>query len=158
MVTLHQLEESPFCDKIRELSMLDVPTRLRRVNRIGKVPALAGSPPSSLTIIRRSEECSRPSSPARSGNSARRKASAASRTRWSCATSTATDWLAGKEWLVGSGLTLADLAVYAQLRCIDGSEEGRARLSAKPAVRDWMSRVPTQRSSPQEWSPGNTAE
>ena len=50
-------------------------------------------------------------------------------------------WLAGRTWLVGSALTLADLAVYAQLRCIDCAEEGRERLRAHPAVGEWMARV-----------------
>ena len=59
-----------------------------------------------------------------------------------------TAWLAGKEWLVGRGLTLADLAVYAQLRCIDGSEEGRARISARPAVGAWMTRVAEATAAP----------
>ena len=50
-------------------------------------------------------------------------------------------WLAGKTWLVGGALTLADLAVYAQLHCIDGAVEGHERLVARPALRDWMARV-----------------
>ena len=50
-------------------------------------------------------------------------------------------WLAGKTWLVGGALTLADLAVYAQLRCLDGAAEGHERLVARPAIRDWMARV-----------------
>ncbi len=50
-------------------------------------------------------------------------------------------WLAGKSWLVGSALSLADLAVYAQLHCIDDSAEGHALVAKRPAVVDWMGRV-----------------
>lgn len=50
-------------------------------------------------------------------------------------------WLAGKAWLVGSALSLADLAVFAQLRCIDCAEEGHARIAARPSVVAWMARV-----------------
>ena len=38
-------------------------------------------------------------------------------------------------------LSIADLAVFAQLRCIDGAEEGRERIAARPAVVEWMARV-----------------
>jgi len=50
-------------------------------------------------------------------------------------------WLGGKSWLVGSALSLADIAVFAQLRCIDCAEEGHARIAARPAVAAWMARV-----------------
>lgn len=55
------------------------------------------------------------------------------------------DALAGllgrRDWLVGSQLTLADIAVFAQLFCIAGAEEGKARIDKVPAVADWMERV-----------------
>jgi len=45
------------------------------------------------------------------------------------------------EWLVGSALTLADIAVFAQLFCIRGSDEGAQIVSAHPRVAAWMERV-----------------
>jgi glutathione S-transferase len=50
-------------------------------------------------------------------------------------------WLAGKSWLVGSALSLADLAAFAQLRCIDCAEEGHDRIVRQPLVVAWMKRV-----------------
>ena len=50
-------------------------------------------------------------------------------------------WLTGKPWLAGPALSLADLAVFAQLRCVQGAEEGRARLAASGEVEGWMARV-----------------
>ena len=51
------------------------------------------------------------------------------------------DWLAGRPWLAGPDLSLADLAVLAQLHCVEGTEEGRARIAARPAVVGWLKRV-----------------
>ena len=45
------------------------------------------------------------------------------------------------EWLVGSALTLADIAVFAQLFCIRGSDEGAQIVNAHPRVAAWMERV-----------------
>jgi glutathione S-transferase len=54
----------------------------------------------------------------------------------------AVDGLVGDgEWLVGSALTLADIAVFAQLFCIRGSEEGESIVGAHPRVAAWMERV-----------------
>ena len=50
-------------------------------------------------------------------------------------------WLAGGDWLVAGQLTLADIAVYAQLFCVQGAQEGQDILRKYPAVTDWMSRV-----------------
>lgn len=54
----------------------------------------------------------------------------------------ALDGLVGDgEWLVGGALSLADVAVFAQLACIRGSDEGEAALAARPRVAAWMARV-----------------
>ena len=54
----------------------------------------------------------------------------------------AIDGLVGDgEWLVGSALTLADIAVFAQLHCIRGSDEGAALVERAPRVAAWMERV-----------------
>lgn len=52
-----------------------------------------------------------------------------------------TGLLGEREWLVGDALTLADLAVFAQLACIRGSDEGAERIASAPAVAAWMERV-----------------
>ena len=52
-------------------------------------------------------------------------------------------WLAGREWLVGSALTLADISVYSQLACIAGASEGEDLLRGYENVRQWMARVDT---------------
>jgi glutathione S-transferase len=46
--------------------------------------------------------------------------------------------LAGADWLVGDGPTLADLALVAYTRV---AHEGDFDLSAYPAVRGWIGRV-----------------
>ncbi|RZL46634.1 MAG: glutathione S-transferase family protein [Variovorax sp.] len=46
--------------------------------------------------------------------------------------------LAQREWLVGSGPTLADIALYAYTHV---SEEGGFRLGDYPAVGDWLARL-----------------
>lgn len=55
------------------------------------------------------------------------------------------DALAGllgeRDWLVGDALTLADLAVFAQLSCIRATDEGGKLVEARPAVAAWLSRV-----------------
>jgi glutathione S-transferase len=50
-------------------------------------------------------------------------------------------WLGNREWLVGERLTLADIAVYVQLACIQGAPEGAARLEQRPELLVWMERV-----------------
>lgn len=50
-------------------------------------------------------------------------------------------WLAGRQWLVGDALTLADIAVFAQLYCLAGSVEGEDLLRGYENVRGWMGRV-----------------
>lgn len=50
-------------------------------------------------------------------------------------------WLAGKRWLVGESLTLADVAVFAQLQCLAGTAEGQDLLRGYDGVRAWMARV-----------------
>lgn len=231
MIVLHQLEESPFCDKIRralnwkripytihEVPLLQAMTSYKKVNPIGKVPALeidgrviADSTDIAYELDERWPE--RPLVPRDPAERALchfledwadeslyfyemrlRFTFARNRPRWVAAllahdsalmravggpivaSSVAKScrvqgvgrkpeemvlrdvdrhldalaaWLAGKSWLVGTGLSLADLAVFAQLRCIGGAEEGRARIDARPAVRDWMARVAEATSAPQ---------
>ena len=49
--------------------------------------------------------------------------------------------LDGREWLVGDGLTLADIAVYGYTHA---AEEGGFELEPYPAVRAWLDRVAAQ--------------
>lgn len=49
--------------------------------------------------------------------------------------------LDGAEYLVGEGLTLADIAVRAQLGCIAETPEGADVAAAHPGVEAWMARV-----------------
>jgi glutathione S-transferase len=46
--------------------------------------------------------------------------------------------LAGRDWLVGDGMTLADIALYAYTHVAD---EGNFSLEAYPAIRAWLDRV-----------------
>ncbi len=50
-------------------------------------------------------------------------------------------WLNGRDWLVGDALTLADIAVFAQLDCVAGTSEGQDLLRGYDGVRNWMARV-----------------
>jgi glutathione S-transferase len=51
------------------------------------------------------------------------------------------DFVADKQWLVGDALTMADLAVFAQLHCIRGTDEGGRMVASRPALAAWMERV-----------------
>jgi len=53
------------------------------------------------------------------------------------------DWLGEGQWLVGEALTLADISVFCQMRCLEGTREGAAALNEFPTVIDWMKRVDT---------------
>jgi glutathione S-transferase len=54
----------------------------------------------------------------------------------------ATDGLVGDgSWLVGGSLSLADIAVFAQLACIRGTDEGAQALARFPRVAAWLERV-----------------
>ena len=50
-------------------------------------------------------------------------------------------WLAGRDWLVGDTLTIADIAVFAQLDCVAGTSEGQDLMRGYEGVRTWMDRV-----------------
>lgn len=50
-------------------------------------------------------------------------------------------WLEGRDWLVGDALSLADIAVFAQLQCLAGTVEGSDLLRGYENVRDWMTAV-----------------
>ena len=50
-------------------------------------------------------------------------------------------WLAGRDWLVGDTLTLADISVYVQLACVAGTVEGQDLLRGYETLRAWMARV-----------------
>jgi glutathione S-transferase len=223
MIVLHQLEESPFCDKIRralnwkripytihEVPLLEALTSFKKLNPIGKVPALdvdgrivADSTDIAYYLDERWPE--RPLLPRDPAERALchfledwadeslyfyemrlRFTFPRNRSRWLAALlahdnallrsigapviaralrrlceaqgvgrkpeemvlrdvdrhlDAAGAWLTGKSWLVGSALSLADLAVFAQFRCIDCSEEGHARIAGRPMVATWMARV-----------------
>ena len=49
--------------------------------------------------------------------------------------------LAGREWLAGDGMTIADIALYAYT---DVAGEGGFSLEAYPSIRDWLGRVAAQ--------------
>ncbi len=49
--------------------------------------------------------------------------------------------LDGRDWLVSDRLTLADIAVYAQLACACDTGEGAALLGDRPRLVRWMERV-----------------
>jgi glutathione S-transferase len=49
--------------------------------------------------------------------------------------------LDGRDFLVGDALTLADIAVFAQLFCIRGTAEGAVAIEKEPSVVSWMTRV-----------------
>ncbi len=54
----------------------------------------------------------------------------------------AIDGLVGEgEWLVGNRLTLADVAVFAQMDCIRATDEGGDVIARHPRVAAWMDRV-----------------
>jgi glutathione S-transferase len=223
MIVLHQLEESPFCDKIRralnwkripytihEVPLLEALTSFKKVNPIGKVPALdvdgrivADSTDIAYYLDERWPE--RPLLPRDPAERALchfledwadeslyfyemrlRFTFPRNRSRWLAALLAHDNalmrsigapviarglrrlceaqgvgrkpeemvlrdvdrhldavgaWLTGKSWLVGSALSLADLAVFAQFRCIDCSEEGHASIAGRPMVAGWMARV-----------------
>ena len=56
--------------------------------------------------------------------------------------------LGDREWLVGEALSLADLSVFAQIRCIRGAEEGARIIEGHPPVVAWMERVDAATSKP----------
>ena len=49
--------------------------------------------------------------------------------------------LEGREWLVGDGMSIADISLYAYTHVAD---EGGFSLEPHPAIRDWLGRVSTQ--------------
>jgi glutathione S-transferase len=51
------------------------------------------------------------------------------------------DLLDGSDWLVGDRLTIADIAVFAQLFCVRGVDEGARVIESKPRVVQWMERT-----------------
>jgi glutathione S-transferase len=238
MIVLHQLEESPFCDKIRraldwkripyairEVPLLQALTTFKKVNPIGKVPALEVDGrvvADSTDIVYYLEEhwperALLPRDPVERAlchfledwadeslyyyEMRLRFTFARNRARWVGALlahdkalmrsfgppivaravrkqceaqgvgrkpeamvlrdvqrhlEALAAWLGGKTWLVGSALSLADLAVYAQLRCIGCSEEGHAIIAQRPAVAAWMARV-AEVTAPQASAPVTSA-
>jgi len=48
------------------------------------------------------------------------------------------DGLAGREWLAGDTMTIADIALYAYTHAAD---EGGFSLDAYPSIRAWLTRV-----------------
>lgn len=51
------------------------------------------------------------------------------------------EWLSGGQWLVGDAISIADISVFSQLKCLDGTSEGASVLNAFPEVKAWMKRV-----------------
>ena len=49
--------------------------------------------------------------------------------------------LGEQEWLASPALTIADIAVAAQVTAISGAVEGRAALAGHPVTTAWLSRV-----------------
>jgi len=49
--------------------------------------------------------------------------------------------LAGGDWLVGDALSIADIAVFAQLSCIAGTREGEELIAGRSRVGPWLERV-----------------
>lgn len=49
--------------------------------------------------------------------------------------------LGSRSHLVGNALTLADISVFAQLYCIDGTPEGKAVINGRAPLRAWMTRI-----------------
>lgn len=52
------------------------------------------------------------------------------------------------DWLVGDSITLADIAVFAQLYCIHGTDEGNQAVEARPRLYEWMRRVDAATAKP----------
>ncbi|MEE4299014.1 MAG: glutathione S-transferase family protein [Pseudomonadales bacterium] len=57
-------------------------------------------------------------------------------------------WLGDGDWLEGETLTLADIAVFVQLYCIQGAITGDEAVAARPALVAWMDRVDAATSPP----------
>jgi glutathione S-transferase len=58
-------------------------------------------------------------------------------------------WLANaRGFIAGDTLTIADLAVFAQLYCIQGAQEGVEPIKARPHVVAWMGRVDAATAGP----------
>jgi glutathione S-transferase len=57
-------------------------------------------------------------------------------------------WLDKGEWLVGGSLSIADIAVFAQLCAIRGADEGAKIVEAQPALTTWMERVERATAAP----------
>jgi glutathione S-transferase len=223
MIVLYQFAISPFCDKIRrvlhlkkipyrthEIPLLETPTTLKRVNPIGKVPALDDGG----RVIADSTEIARylddkvpapplyPSSPRDRAlchvledwadeslyfyevrmrltfpHNARRTIDALTKEEPAAVRKLApylvpqvmrlqagqqgigkkpeamvvreaerhvdavAALLDGASWLVGGAISIADIAVFAQLHCIRTTDEGGPMIAARPAVAAWMDRV-----------------
>ncbi|HEY2659550.1 MAG TPA: glutathione S-transferase family protein [Caulobacteraceae bacterium] len=54
----------------------------------------------------------------------------------------------GDGYLVGGGVTLADISVVAQLECVAGSAAGLALLREHPPVMGWLERIEAQTGGP----------
>jgi glutathione S-transferase len=61
------------------------------------------------------------------------------------------DYLGDGKFLLGDAISLADIAVFAQLHCIRGTPEGGAIVADRPVVARWMDRVDAKTSG----SPAN---
>jgi glutathione S-transferase len=154
MLTLHQFEISPFCDKIRrvlnvkripyqtrEVGLLESQMGYRKLNPIGKVPTIVdddGTVVADSTDIAYYLEERHPAPPLGVDGREDARAGAPDLGRHLDALAVL---LAGRDYLVGSVLTLADIAVFAQLFAIRDSSEGGAAVLAHREVNAFMERV-----------------
>lgn len=51
------------------------------------------------------------------------------------------DWLGTSNWLAGEAISLADISVFCQVKCLEGTREGAIALNEFPEVTAWMKRV-----------------
>jgi glutathione S-transferase len=57
--------------------------------------------------------------------------------------------LGERDWLVGEALSLADIAVFAQLHCIRGTDEGGKLIGNRAGLSAWMERVDRATEAPE---------
>lgn len=58
------------------------------------------------------------------------------------------DYLGDNDWLAGGAISVADIAVFAQLYCLRGTEEGARQIASLPPVQAWMQRVDEATAAP----------
>lgn len=80
--------------------------------------------------------------------------------QWQADLSRHTQALAGylqrDSWLLGEQLTLADIAVFVQLSCINETDEGRRIIAQEASVADWLQRVDQETATAKNLPSGST--